>query len=65
MRKPIASDNSAVDTDTDLAKEAMLLADKYRKLEDRYTALLSLNQLSSDCQDLNTFYRQVHSAIAR
>jgi len=47
-----------------LAKEAILLAGKYHKLKDRYTALLTLNQLSCDCADLDSFFRQVHHAIS-
>ena len=34
--------------DNELAKETLLLLDKYRKLQDRYTALLTLNQLAND-----------------
>lgn len=47
-----------------LAKEAIQLANKYTKLKDRYTALFTLNQLSCDCADLDSFFRQVHHAIA-
>ncbi|WP_229817378.1 sensor domain-containing phosphodiesterase [Thalassotalea profundi] len=50
--------------ETDLAKESLILIDKYRKLEGRYTALFTLNQLAVDCADLNTFFIQVHSAIS-
>ncbi|MCO4798359.1 MAG: EAL domain-containing protein [Colwelliaceae bacterium] len=50
--------------DVDLAKESLQLLDNYRKLQDRYTALFTLNQLSNDCADLNTFYKQVHHSIA-
>ncbi|MDC1256047.1 diguanylate cyclase, partial [bacterium] len=58
-------DNSGISQlDTELAKEAILLAEKYNKLKDRYTALFTLNQLSSDCADLDVFFRQVHHAIA-
>jgi len=52
------------DGDTELAKEALQLLDKYQKLEDRYTTLFKLNQLSNDCANIDTFYRQVHQAIA-
>ena len=52
------------DSDTALAKEALQLLDKYQKLEDRYTTLFKLNQLSNDCANIDTFYRQVHQAIA-
>jgi diguanylate cyclase (GGDEF)-like protein len=52
------------ENDNLLAKEAISLLDKYRKLEDRYTALFKLNQLSHDCADLNMFYGQVHQAIS-
>jgi diguanylate cyclase (GGDEF)-like protein len=50
--------------ESELAKEAILLLNKHRKLQDRYTALFKLNQLSNDCSDLNTFYHQVHQSIA-
>jgi diguanylate cyclase (GGDEF)-like protein len=51
-------------SDSQLAKEAILLLDKYRKLEGRYTALFKLNQLSHDCADLGVFFEQVHSSIS-
>ncbi|XQW85573.1 sensor domain-containing phosphodiesterase [Thalassotalea piscium] len=50
--------------DNALAKESLILLDKYRKLEARYTALFTLNQLATDCADLNTFFTQVHHAIS-
>jgi len=50
--------------DTDLAKESIALLSKYQKLHDRYTALLRLNQLSTDCATLSTFFEQVHHSIA-
>jgi hypothetical protein len=52
------------ESDAQIAKEAIRLLDKYRKLEARYTALFKLNQLSHDCADLSMFYGQVHQAIA-
>ncbi|GLX79144.1 bifunctional diguanylate cyclase/phosphodiesterase [Thalassotalea insulae] len=65
MVKSTNNDNSQLsEQESQLAQEAIVLLDKYRKLQDRYTALLNLNQLSNDCADLNTFYRQVHQAIA-
>lgn len=48
----------------DLAKEALGLLKKYQKLEERYTALFKLTQLSIDCDDLSTFFKQVHHSIA-
>ncbi len=63
MSKSIASDRATTKINTELAKEAALLADKYHKLEDRYTALFTLNKLSSACTELDTFYRQVHAAM--
>ncbi|WP_259365366.1 EAL domain-containing protein [Colwellia sp. BRX10-3] len=56
--KPLANSN------TDLAKESIVLLNKYQKLQDRYTALLKLNQLSIDCADLNALFEQVHQSIA-
>jgi diguanylate cyclase (GGDEF)-like protein len=52
------------ESDNLLAKETTALLVKYRKLEDRYTALFKLNQLSHDCADLGMFYGQVHQSIA-
>jgi diguanylate cyclase (GGDEF)-like protein len=52
------------ESDSLLAKETISLLGKYRKLEDRYTALFKLNQLSHDCADLSMFYGQVHQSIA-
>ncbi|MFB0982124.1 MAG: EAL domain-containing protein [Alteromonadaceae bacterium] len=61
-----ASSNNELDklNDNLLAKEDISLLDKYRKLEDRYTALFKLNQLSHDCADLSTFFAQVHHSFA-
>ncbi|WP_286233603.1 sensor domain-containing phosphodiesterase [Thalassotalea sediminis] len=65
MTNKTSSDTSSLSTnDYALAKEALSMLDKYRKLEGRYTALFTLNQLSHECADLNTFYPQVHQAIA-
>ena len=65
MTEDITNDmNSLSKNESELAKESILLLNKYRKLEERYTALFTLNQLSNDCANLNTFYRQVHQAIA-
>lgn len=55
---------SISEADQKLAKESLALLDKYKLLQDRYTALFKLNQLSSDCADLNSFFVQVHQAIA-
>lgn len=46
------------------ANTSLSLHDKYQALQDRYTALFKLNQLSNTCADLNTFFAQVHQAIA-
>ena len=65
MAEDITNDMNSLDKgESDLAKESILLLNKYRKLEERYTALFTLNQLSNDCANLHTFYRQVHQAIA-
>ena len=65
MTKEVTNDMSSLSKqDSELAKEAILLLDKYRKLQDRYTALFTLNQLANDCADLDTFFKQVHQAIA-
>jgi len=65
MTEPLISklENLSKD-DSQLAMEAIALLGKYNKLEDRYTALFKLNQLSHDCADLNMFYGQVHQAIS-
>ncbi|AZQ85749.1 EAL domain-containing protein [Colwellia sp. Arc7-635] len=52
------------DSNADLAKESIALLNKYQKLEDRYTALFTLNQLSVDCANLSSFFEQVHHSIA-
>lgn len=48
----------------DVTAAALSLLKKHQKLEDRYTALLKLTQLSSDCEDLERFYSLVHQSIA-
>lgn len=58
------SSNLLTEVDEVLAKEALQLIIKYKKLEDRYTALFKLNQLSIDCADITIFFGQVHSYIA-
>jgi len=63
MKDSNHDENLLSQLDNELAKEAILLAAKYNKLKDRYTALFTLNQLSSDCADLDVFFRQVHHAI--
>ncbi|SEK95164.1 diguanylate cyclase/phosphodiesterase with GAF sensor [Colwellia chukchiensis] len=52
------------DANADLAKESIALLHQYQQLQDRYTALLKLNQLTSDCADLSKLFTQVHRAIA-
>ncbi|TWX52998.1 sensor domain-containing phosphodiesterase [Colwellia hornerae] len=65
MTDPLNNDlNKLNESDSLLAQEAISLLSKYRKLEDRYTALFKLNQLSHDCADLSMFYGQVHQSIA-
>ncbi|AWB58965.1 bifunctional diguanylate cyclase/phosphodiesterase [Colwellia sp. Arc7-D] len=51
-------------SNADLAVESIALLNKYQKLQDRYKALLKLNQLSIDCADLNALFEQVHHSIA-
>jgi diguanylate cyclase (GGDEF)-like protein len=58
LTDPLANSNA------DLAKESIALLNKYQKLEDRYTALFTLNQLSVDCANLSVFFEQVHHSIA-
>lgn len=41
-----------------------LLKKQYAELESRYTALFELNQLSQECDDLDSFYPKVHRTIA-
>lgn len=55
---------SLANSEADLAVESIALLNKYQKLQDRYTALLKLNQLSIDCADLNALFEQVHHSIA-
>ena len=58
LLEPLANSNA------DLTTEPIVLLNKYQKLQDRYTALFKLNQLSIDCANLNTFFEQVHRSIA-
>ncbi|MEW6993551.1 EAL domain-containing protein [Colwelliaceae bacterium MEBiC 14330] len=48
----------------ELTEEVDFLEKKNADLEARYTALFKLNQLSQDCNDLDSFYPQVHKTIA-
>ena len=65
MTEPLNNElDNLNENDNLLAKEAISLLDKYRKLEDRYTALFKLNQLSHDCAELSTFFAQVHQSFA-
>jgi len=50
--------------DKELAREAQQLLNDHQKLQDRYTTLFKLNKLSNDCDNIDTFYHQVHQAIA-
>jgi len=47
-----------------LSREVDFLEKKNADLQARYTALFQLNQLSQECNDLDTFYPQVHNTIA-
>ena len=47
-----------------LANELLLLQQQHQQLQTRYGALISLNQLAQECDDLNDFYPQVHRTIA-
>ena len=51
-------------TDSDVTNNPMVILQKYQQLQDRYTALFKLNQLSTDCANLDDFFYQVHSSIA-
>ena len=65
MKNPLDNELDKLNqSDSLLAKGAIALLGKYRKLEDRYTALFKLNQLSHDCADLTMFYGQVHQSIS-
>jgi len=44
--------------------ELTQLKQEYQGLQARYNALFSLNQLSLECDDLKSFYPQVHRTIA-
>lgn len=46
------------------SQDLLLLQEKHQNLQLRYSALLSLNQLSQECDDLNQFYPQIHRTIA-
>jgi len=65
MTDPIENEIEKLsNSDSQLAKEAISLLEKYRKLEDRHHALFKLNQLSHECADLSHFFDQVHDSIA-
>ena len=49
---------------TDLVGEINFLEKENADLQARYTALFQLNQLSQECNELDSFYPQVHSTIA-
>jgi diguanylate cyclase (GGDEF)-like protein len=46
-----------------LAEEINLLTQKNTDLQARYSALFKLNELSQECNELDSFYSQVHSTI--
>ncbi len=48
----------------DLAKESLALLNKYKNLQERYTALFKLSQLSIESANLSSFFQQVHHSIA-
>ena len=58
------------DTDVDVSSKQTLndellhLRQEHQDLQARYNALFSLNQLSLECDDLKSFYPQVHRTIA-
>ena len=47
-----------------LSEDVDFLEKKNADLQARYTALFKLNHLSQECNDLDSFYPQVHSTIA-
>jgi diguanylate cyclase (GGDEF)-like protein len=57
--------NTLAQSETDLAKNSILLLEKYHDLEKRYTALFKLNQLAHDCVELNDFFDQLHQVIKK
>jgi len=49
---------------SELSADIDFLEKKNDDLQARYTALFKLNQLSQECNDLDSFYPQVHNTIA-
>ena len=49
---------------SELTGDIDFLEKKNADLQARYTALFKLNQLSQECNDLDSFYPQVHNTIA-
>ena len=45
-------------------EEYLLLKEQHQTLQDRYTALFKLNQLSHDCAELSDFFKEVHQVIS-
>lgn len=55
---------SAEDLQADTLSQLQLLKEQHQSLQLRYTALFHLNQLSQECDVLDSFYPQVHRTIA-
>lgn len=51
-------------TETDTLAQLQVLQEQHQNLQMRYTALLHLNKLSQECDELDKFYPQVHRTIA-
>lgn len=48
----------------ELLVQLQLLQEQHQALQTRYTALMHLNKLSHECENLDDFYLQVHRTIA-
>jgi len=54
----------SVTPQTEILNELSLIKVEYQSLLDRHTALFKLNQLSHECEHLDSFYHEVHQVIA-
>lgn len=57
------SSNDVTTLNATEVEELTLLKANHQKLQDRYSALYNLNQLSVDSNDLSVLYREIHKAI--
>lgn len=57
-------EQSVIKEAQDYRANFLMLEEKYQELELRYSALITLNRLAQECDDLTHFYPQVHRSIS-